>query len=162
MHWQRALEWLIAARNSRIRLFARRRAGLLLARLTRCQRHVAQRCTTRAFAPGPIRKASATRRVGVEKKWGARAFLCGENRIGFSGPYPPLANPRGRGRRVCAQRHAHCTPWLNFLPVLRLRQSVNLPLELSTSPLSSYRIQKSNQKIPSPTVRMPFAPRRVS
>ena len=54
------------------------------------------------------------------------------------------ANPRGRGRRVCAQRHAHCTPWLNFLPVLRLRQSVNLPLELSTSPLSSYRIQKSN------------------
>ena len=42
--------------------------------------------------------------IGQEKRR-AQAFFCGENRIGFSGPYPPLA----AGSRV-ARRGLTATP----------------------------------------------------
>ena len=98
MHWQRALEWLIQHETQNGELVARRRAGLLLARLAGCQRHVAQRCTTASLCAGTYPQGLATRtgwRWNDVGKRRAQAFFCGENRIGFSGPYPPLALASG-------------------------------------------------------------------
>jgi hypothetical protein len=65
---------------------------------------MAQRCTKL----GPIRKASATRtgrRLEDVGKRRAQAFFCGENRIGFSGPYSPLltAYPLAGNRDVMSR-----------------------------------------------------------